>query len=710
MPSTQDRAANTALYSFDAAELKADTFQVVRFAGTEALSEPFKFELQLVSTVPDLDFSSIVNRPASFTLKRGEQDVPIHGIVTEFTQRGRTADYVSYYATLEPRLHRLSLNFQSQIFQDASVKEVIQTVFRENGFSSGDYRFALQRTYPPREFCVQFQETDLDFVRRLMEFEGIYYFFEHEAGCDTIVITDRRSEHTSISMPSVLRYHDGAGGMVDGDRERVHSFSGQMKMVSGKVQLKDYNPRTPETIAVEAEGTSERPGIRYEYGEQFRDPDRAKQLANIRREEIEARRQVMNGESNSMGLQSGYVFTLEQHFRQDFNADYLVTQVEHEGSQRAGLDVDSVQARPNGNTEPEYRNQFTCIPASVQYRPRRRTPKPEVPGVLTATVESAGGDYAYIDDEGRYRARMHFDERTDRSDGTKTLPIRMSQPYSGSDYGMHFPNHADTEMLIAFENGDIDRPIALGTTPNPSNKSPAISENKMENILRTFGGNELLMDDTKEETRVKLNSANAHTLVFDDQKEKIELLSTKNHRVLLDDKKKRIEIQSRKGRKILLDDDNEMMSVVSQKGHFLEVSDKHDCVTVSDADEKHVVTLDYSNEKMSLKTEGDIGLEADGAIEMTSRSLSIETDKDAEMNVGGDLSQSVKGNATLEAQGEGTVEAAKALTVSGMDVVIEGAKNLAAEAGMKAELTGTQLKMEGSAMTDVKGGVLKLNG
>ncbi len=714
MPQTMP-AANVSRYSFEPSQVSADTFQVVRFEGTEGLSQPFDFTLQLVSEDPNVDFSKIVDKPATFTMLRGDEDVPVHGIVTHLKLQGQTADYVSYHAKLEPRLKRLALSHRSRIFQDMTVEDILSTVFEEDDLPTSDVRFALQESYSPREFCVQYQESDLEFVHRLMEREGMYYFFEHEGGSETLVITDKKSEHEPIPAPSTLRYHEGAGGMVDQDLETVETFACEEQVVTGTVKFKDYNYRTPESMATEAEGGSEMPGTHYEYGPNFREADRGNRLAQARGEAEEARRRVMSGTSDSIGLRSGFQFTMEQHFRDEFNADYLITHVKHKGSQRTGMSLDSMAPGPNGeadteDAEPVYENEFTCLPASVQYRPPVKTEKPEVPGVVTATVESAGGDYAYIDDQGRYRAKMHFDERSDRSDGTKTLPIRMTQPYSGTDYGMHFPNHEGTELIVAFENGDIDRPIALGTAPNPANASPAVSENKMENLLRTFGGNELLMDDTKEETRVKLNSGGNHKLLFDDKNNKIEILSTDQHRVLLDDENKRIEIQSKDGRKILLDDDNDKMSVVSETGHFIDICDENDVMTVSDADEKHVLTLDYGNEKMSLVTEGDIGFEADGAIEMKSKSLSIETDKGAEMQVGGDLTQEAKGEVTLSASKSGTIEASQSLDLSGTDVTVEGSNSFAAEGGMQAELKGTQLTVQGSGMAEVKGGVLKVNG
>jgi type VI secretion system secreted protein VgrG len=707
--SLEHRAANAALYAFRPARLSADTFDVVRFEGTEGLCRPFSFEIQLVSTDASIDFQALIDAPATLVLRRGDEERAVHGVVATFVQRGHSADYVSYRAVLKPRLHRLSLSRRSRIYQDMSVVDILRDVVQGAGLSASDVRFALRDDYATREYCVQYQESDLAFLHRLLEFEGMYYFFEHAEGQDRLVVTDHKQAHERIPAPSTVPYHDGGGGMVERSPETVDVFQCREQMVPGTTQVTDYNYRTPDVLSSTAERDAAAPGTRSEYGGDIRSADRADRLATVRRQEEAARRRVLSGASNSPGLRSGFVFTLDHHFRDDLNADYLLTTVEHQGSQRSGLGLDAQQAS-SSEGEPAYRNTFTCIPASVQYRPPRKTPRPEVPGVLTATVERAGGAYAYIDDDGRYRAQLPFDERSDRADGTRTLPIRMAQPYTGADYGMHFPNHADTEMVLAFENGNIDRPVALGTVPNPANPSPTTADNKMENLLRSFGGNELLMDDTKRETRVRLRSAEDHELCLDDENDAIQLLSTDNHEVRLDDDSGRIEVTSKKGRTLVLDDKNEVVRLVSADGHFVRLSDADDMLTVSDADDRHVLTLDYENETMRLATEGDIELEADGAINMRSRSLSIETEEGAELSVGGDWSQAVKGNLSIETEADGTLEAARTLAVSGQDVTVEGAKSLSAEGGMTAELTGTQLDLVGSSVASVEGGVLKLNG
>ncbi|WP_119841641.1 type VI secretion system Vgr family protein [Salinibacter ruber] len=709
MPSIADRAANVALYAFESAQLAPDTFQVLRFEGTEGISQPFKFELQLLSEDPDIEFSKVVNETATFTMMRGDEEVPINGVVTDFSLHGRTENYAVYRATLRPRLYWLTLSHRSRIFQEKPVTDILRLVLEEDGLLASDFRFALQGTYAPREYCVQYQETDLNFFNRLMEFEGMYYFFEHERGQDTLVIADRKSEHEKIPAPASLRYHEGAGGMLGADQETVRTFVCEEQVVTGKVQLRDYDYRKPETMTVESKTDGDMPGNRYEYGEpHFRDTSRGKRLAEVRKEEIEARKRVLTGESDSLAFRSGYVFALEGHYRANLNADYLITQISHRGSQRAGLDIDSLRPQRDeereDEREPEYRNRFTCIPAKVQYRPPRETPKPEVPGVLTAKIESAGGDYAYIDDQGRYRARMHFDQLKDhrggRSEGKRTLPVRMTQPYSGPDYGHHFPNHAKTEMLVAFVNGDIDRPIALGTTPNPSNSSPVVSDNKAENVIRTHAGNQLVMDDTEDETQVKLQSGDGHIVLLDDKEDRIQIASTDEHTATLDDKSKKVRVQTKDGHTVLMDDENKKVEVASKKGHFITIDDDKKKITISDKSSENIFSIDIGGDKVNIKSKnGDVNISAPyGSVNVNTNEINMESKKDTSIkaeNIFEDANIDVKVNATNIKQ-----KAKSQFEQKGMEIK--------SYAKVKHEIKGKKVISKGSAKNDMKGAVINV--
>lgn len=729
--------ANESRFRFFPSMLGDDTFQVVRFAGEEEMSGTFAFSLLLVSNEPDIKVSKLINQPATLTVDRDGVPVPVCGIVTEVSQKGRAGDYYSYEAKLRPRLWRLSLTKQSRIFQEMSVDEIIADVLTENRLTASDFQFALVGSYAPRTYCVQFEESDLHFIQRLMEFEGISYHFDHASGNDVVVMTDDRSGRSMIGGETTLRFADGAG-LVRDRSEHVESFIYKQEIRPGKVTLKDYNYEAPDTdLQVEEEVARDMPGEIYSYGAKYAEARQGKRIARVRAEEAACRQNIFRGLSDCAGLTSGFTFTLEQHYRDDLNKDYLITRVEHEGSQQqalglAGLNLPSAFPYNTDNTSGDrptpdsvYRNEFTAVPASAPYRPKRKTDSPKVPGIMTAKIESAGGDYAYIDDAGRYRAKMHFD-RSSKTDGTATKPIRMTTPNSGPDYGMHFPNHAGAEIVVGFVNGDIDRPIALGTVPNSTQTSPAISENRMQNVLRTFGGNELLMDDTIEEARVRLRSAEQHEILMDDQKDRVQVLTTGQHTILLDDKNNRIEIQSTKGRKIVLDDENEVMSIVSKKGHAIHLSDKDDSLTVADANDKHTLTLDYKNEAMSLVTEGSINLEATEAVEIKGKSVRIESEKDTTIDAGGTLAQKAGKDAIVEVGGKASIdtgenadltvggslkaEAAQNANIKGMNVSVKGSQQFVAEGGMTVTVNaGQQLALEGRTMTQIKGAMVKVN-
>ncbi|MEM1043033.1 MAG: type VI secretion system tip protein TssI/VgrG [Bacteroidota bacterium] len=499
--------ANALKFSFSTAQLGEDTLEVVSFVGREAISQPFRFELELLSTDPSVPFSDLMDQPATLVLHGEDEPWPVHGVVAHFEQGGPVgSDYYRYRAVLVPRLWRLSLTHQSRIFQEQSVQEIIEAVLTDAGFAGGDFEFLLQASYPAREYCTQYQETDLAFVSRLCEHEGIQFFFRQEGSREVVVFTDDRSQNPPIEGEDTVTYQR-MDGFAQPHTETVQQFLFREQIVTGKVILKDHNYRTPEEkLCVESQINRDQPGTYYEYGPHFQDADEGDRLARVRNEEIECQRRAGQGEGTCLRLRAGHTFTLDQHYRLDLNHAYLVTEITHYGSQRGAM---TMQAGEDAAVP--YRNEFRCIPADVAFRPPRLTPEPRLPGVMTAKVETAGGLYAHLDDQGRYHAKMDFD-LGDAVDGTATLPIPMNQGYSGADYGIHFPNHAGTEMIWACLNGDIDRPFALGTVPNPSQASPSTVRNKHQNVIRTWGKNELTFDDKQGEENIYLHATRNHTV------------------------------------------------------------------------------------------------------------------------------------------------------------------------------------------------------
>jgi type VI secretion system secreted protein VgrG len=523
MPSLE---AYKARYFFETSALAAETLQVVDFVGQDDISQIFRFDLNLVSNDAEIAFADVINKPATFTMMRGDEPVKIHGLIADFQQGGCTADWVAYRATLVPRIWLLALNYQSRVFQNMKVEDIITQILKDAGFSSDDFRFSLKASYKPREYCVQYRETDLNFISRLMEFEGMYFFFEHGDDKETMVIVDDRSENPMIEGESAISYSTGGGLVAENEQESVPDFVCREKIVTGKVVLKDYNYRTPETaLKSESQLNGDMPGMYYEYGQHFKDSSEGDRLAKVRNEEIECTRRVMTGASNCVGLRSGFKFSLKDHYRSDLDGDYLITHVNHFGSQGAGMGM--------GGGESNYRNDYTCIPAEVQYREPRLTPEPRIPGIMTAKVETAGGDYAYIDEDGRYRVKMPFD-LSDKANGGASRALRMAQPYSGANYGMHFPNRANTEMVWACIDGNVDRPLGLSTVPNPSNKAPSVAGNKAQCVIRSAGQNELTLDDTIGSENVYLHGTKDWTIdIVNDKNQTVghdETLSVGNNR------------------------------------------------------------------------------------------------------------------------------------------------------------------------------------
>jgi len=696
-----DFAANVAHHRFEISTLSPDTFDVLSYRGAETISQPFRYEIALSSVDPEVSFDAVMNQSAVLTTRRGGDDEPVHGIVVDFREEGPAAsrERYRYRAVLAPRLWLLSLHYQSRIFQEQTVEDIVTEVLDAAGVPSSGIRFELSESYPPREYCVQHQETDLAFVQRLLEHEGIRFYFEHDGREDILVLTDAADAGPSIRGTTTVGFTADQG--LAPDDESVYRFVGRERVVTGSVVLKDYNYRTPETeLEVESQLNTSMPGLRYEYGTHFGDAGTGQRLARVRNEEIECQRRVLQGESDCAGLRPGYVFTLTGHYRSDADGDYLITGVEHHGAHTAAREDLGGDGDAGGNRQTVYRNTFTCIPADVPYRPPRTTPVPQVPGLMTARTESAGGDYAYVDEEGRYRLRMDFDRRTAPGQGEATLPVRKGQIHTGPNHGVHFGEHADTEMIWACLNGDPDRPLALSSVSNPSQKSPVVAENREENVIQTRSGNRIVLDDTIDKAKIRLETPDAHRMEFDDDTNRIHLESTDEHSITLDDEKKRLQVKTKKGRIVTLDDEDEAITIQSENEHFVRINDKKDVITLSDKKKENRFIIDIKNEKIVIETKkGSIDLHApEGKIDIQAKELNVETSGDTTMKAA---------NLTTEATADHSMKAANLTAEAQMDLSQKG-MNVTSEASMDHTTSGLNVTSNASLQNDVAGAMLNL--
>jgi type VI secretion system secreted protein VgrG len=353
---------------------------------------------------------------------------------------------------------------------------------------------------------VQYQETDLAFFSRLCEHEGIWYRFEQGDGGEKLLVCDSADDYGTIA--GEVPFRPVIAGESEGlDRpEEIRTFESRHRMIAGEVVLNEYNWRTPGvdlqvSHAVDAKGTA---GSLYLYGEHYATREEGHTIAQIRAEEVRCRRVLFSGTGDSKLFRAGRTFELADHYRGDFNRRYLLVEVEHEAAQ-------SVEFLNKAFAGPAYRNSFVAIPANVPFRPERVTPRPRVEGVLNAQIDAAGtGEYAEIDDLGRYKVKIPFD-RSGRDGGLASRYVRMAQPYVGQDMGMHFPLHKGTEVLLVHTNGDPDRPIIAGAVPNAETTSVVTAQNQTQCAIRTSGGNHMTIENTDGKQRIRMYSPTAKT-------------------------------------------------------------------------------------------------------------------------------------------------------------------------------------------------------
>lgn len=484
------------LFSFKSKGLSGDPLNVVGFEGREAVSELYEFRVDMVSGDPDLDAGLIVNQPATLEMEFKGDISRFHGIVASFEQREAGPEFVTYHAVLVPRVYRLGLTRRNRVFQGKTVPKILEEVLADIGLGAGtDFSVKAPSVSTEHEYVVQYQETDLDFLHRMMEHHGIYYFFEHGDTVEKFVAIDDREKQTPIGGDPILKFRGSRAISPVG--EAVSALTFRQQVLPKSVQLKDYNYRKPSvTPEGKADAVPKGTGKVEEYGNHFKTPDEGSALATIRAQEITCRERIWRGISACRHLRSGLRFTLEEHFREANNIEYQLLEVIHRGRQ-LGVAGTAYGGRPD---EPAYLNDFVAIPADVQFRPDRRTPRPRITGLMHATVDAANdGHYADIDDDGRYKVKLPFD-LSDLKDGKASRHVRMAQPYAGHgdaprEYGMHFPLHKGTEVLLAHLDGDPDRPVIAGAVPNPATKSPVTAANATQSMMRTAGDNEQIFED-----------------------------------------------------------------------------------------------------------------------------------------------------------------------------------------------------------------------
>jgi type VI secretion system secreted protein VgrG len=434
--------------------------------GAEGLSRLFEFEVDLVSDSYTLDMKSLLGKPMTLEIQTSGEPRFLGGEITRCVLVGRdTSDgrYYLYRATLRPWLWYLTQTSDSKIFQNKSVPDVIREVLKDYKYP---VEFKLADSYRSWEYCVQYQETDFAFVSRLMEHEGIYYWFRHEKDTHTLVLTDDVTQHEAAPGYERIPYYGPDRNAVPRE-DYIYEWELAEQITPGAFATTDYHPLTP---AASLEARRNNPGAHdngdlemYEWQGGYTNPEDAEHYTRVRLESLQCEREQGRGSCNARGLAPGYLFTLRNHPRQAENREYLILGAYYRIRE---------SAYTTGSGDPAtFDIDFIVLPASIQFRAPRVTPIPHTHGPQTATVVGKQGEEIWTDKMGRVKVQFHWD-RYGKKDENSSCWVRVSSPWAGGGFGGIQLPRVNDEVVVDFIGGQPDRPIIIGRVYNANNLPP----------------------------------------------------------------------------------------------------------------------------------------------------------------------------------------------------------------------------------------------
>ena len=490
--------------------LGKDMLLLQGFTGREGVSRLFSFHLDLASEKDSISFKSIIGQSVTIRVALADNSPRyFNGFVSRFAQSGSDVRFTNYQMEVVPWLWFLTRIADCRIFQEKTIPNIIEEVFKSRGFK--DYKLSLTGKYGQREYCVQYRETDFNFVSRLMEQYGIFYFFEHQNGKHTLVLADSESVHQPCPKQSTVHYNLNAGSRDVEDV--VTGWQMEQELRTGKYSLTDYNFETPSANLFADEPTVVNVGGNskfeiYDYPGEYLNRSQGKTLAGVRMQEEEASHLVVSGSSGCRAFSSGYKFTLEDHYRKDMNDSYVLTEVQHVASAGSSYSFGDRYA------DERYSNHFTCIRADVPFRPSRITPKPFVQGPQTALVVGKSGEEIWVDKYGRVKVQFYWD-RQGKKDEKSSCWIRVSQPWAGKNWGAMWIPRMGQEVIVDFLEGDPDRPLITGRVynaeevvpyPLPDHQTVSTFKSRSSKGGGSANYNEIRFEDKKGSEQIFINA------------------------------------------------------------------------------------------------------------------------------------------------------------------------------------------------------------
>ncbi|MDF2490877.1 MAG: type secretion system Vgr family protein, partial [Pseudomonas sp.] len=473
---------NKRLFTFDSPLPPEQELQLLSFSGREAISELFSFQVHLISQDARIELKKLIGKKVTLGIALANGSTRyISAHVSDFVHTGADAGIANYTAELVPWIWILSRRRDSRIFQDKTTEQIVKEVF-EYYLTLAEHEFRLSKPLKPISYCTQYQESDLNFVLRLLEQEGLFFTFEHSQEGHRMIISDDSSELPPLERQPVIRYHSAS---VTETADSITTWSSSRRLQPTRLTLKSYDykqPRNPHLVQLDSINQQGEVGqyemFEYEglYG--YSDLDEGTRKARHRLEAMEVHGKTFNGESNCRAMEPGRHFQLTQHYDHDNDApadrEFLLLSVNHWG-------------RNNYSNEGEagYRNSFTCIRRKITFRPMQHTPRGVISGPQTAIVVGPPGEEIYTDELGRVKLQFHWDRNGEFNDQSSCW-VRVAQSGASGGFGSILIPRVGDEVVVVFLDGNPDRPLIMGSLYNSNNTPPwSLPANKTQSGFLT---------------------------------------------------------------------------------------------------------------------------------------------------------------------------------------------------------------------------------
>ena len=476
---------------------------------SEELGRLFNIEVELLSPSEDIKFEELLGQNVTIELNViNDKKRYFNGHISRFSQSGSEGGYAVYQATIHPWLWFLTRTADCRIFQKKSVPEIVTEIFRE--LKHIDFELKLfDRKYRTLDYCVQYRETDFNFVSRLLEQEGIYYYFKHESDKHILYLSDNIGAHDPLPSNNKIPFYPPDDTVVR-DEEHISSWFLSKQLQPGKYELNEFDFEKPRDKLISKAAIIRDYALSkyeiYDYPGEYIKTDEGKDYAQARIEELHTQYEQAQGQGNVRELQTGSLFTLKEYPREDQNREYLITQTNHI------IHSDIFGSGSNDGGRALYSNSFSAIDSKTAFRAARITPKPIIQGAQTAIVVGSSGKEIHTEKHGRVKLQFHWD-RYGESNQKSSCWVRVSQVHAGKGFGGIDIPRVGEEVIVSFEEGDPDRPLVTGRVYNGDNKAPnglpskgMVSGLKSNTTPGGGGNNSIMLDDTKEKEKFSIHA------------------------------------------------------------------------------------------------------------------------------------------------------------------------------------------------------------